>query len=123
MHLSCGVQIESLNINKTSISIVSKYTDFADVFSNKLATKLSKYIGINDYVITLIKRYQPPYGLIYSLGLVKFEILKTYIETNLANGYIKPSKALLSTHILFEKNFDGSLQLCIDYRVLNNLMI
>lgn len=44
--------------------------------------ELSKNTNINKFIIKLIKDKQSLYGLIYSLALVEFEILKTYIQTH-----------------------------------------
>ena len=54
---------------------------------------------------------------------MKLETLKTYIENNLANGFIRPSKSSVGALILFDKKLDGSLKICVDYRGLNNLTI
>lgn len=50
-------------------------------------------------------------------------MLKTYIETNLVNGFIQPSQSPADAPILFIKKIDDSLWLCIDYWGLNNLTI
>ena len=62
--------------------------NFAYIFSNKSAEVLSKHIVINKQVIKLEKSKKPSYGPIYSLRLVELKTLKTYIKTNLANGFI-----------------------------------
>ena len=49
--------------------------------------------------------------------------LKTYIKTNLANGFIHPFKFPTWAPILFDQKLDNSLHLYIDYQSLNNLMI
>ena len=104
--------------------VSAKYSDFADVFSPDLASELPEHIGINDHAIKLVDGcQQPPYGPIYSLGPVELKTLKAYIETNLANGFIRPSKSPVGAPILFDRKSDGSLRLCVDYRGLNNLMI
>ena len=54
---------------------------------------------------------------------MKLEILKAYIETNLVNRFIKPSKLPANALILFDQKSNGSLRLCINYWGLNNLMI
>ena len=54
---------------------------------------------------------------------MELETLKAYIETNLANGFIRPSKSPAGTPILFDRKSDGSLHLCVDYQCLNNLTI
>ncbi len=72
----------------------SEYADFAKFFSLKLTSELSEHTRINDHAIELIDDWQPPYGPIYSLGLVELEILKAYIKNNLANSFIRSSKSL-----------------------------
>ena len=54
---------------------------------------------------------------------MEFEILKTYIENNLANNFIKPSKSFTKASILFDKKLNGSLRLFMDYQDFNNLTI
>ena len=78
---------------------------------------------MNEHAIELEKGKQPPFGAIYSLGPVELETLKTYIEINLANGFIRSSKFPAGAPILFDKKPDGSLRLCVDYRGLNNITI
>ncbi len=80
-------------------------------------------MGINNHAIELVDDWKLFYGPIYSLDLVKLEILKTYIKNNLANNFIKLSKSLVGISILFDKKPDGNLSLYIDYQGLNNLII
>ena len=49
--------------------------------------------------------------------------MKTYIETNLANSFIRPSKSPAGAPILLDRKLDRSLRLCVDYRGLNNITI
>ena len=79
--------------------------------------------SINKHAIELQTDKQPLYGLIYSLGPVELEILKTYIETNLKTGFIWPFKSPAGAFILFDNKPDGSFWLCVNYRSLNNLTI
>ena len=123
VHLFRRPQISGLIAEEVLTKIPAKYLDFADVFSSDLASELPEHIGINNHTIKLVDGQQPPYGLIYNLRPVELETLKAYIETNLANGFIKPSKSLAGAPILFNRKSDGSLQLCVNYRGLNNLTI
>ena len=66
---------------------------------------------------------QPPYGLIYSLGPVELETLKTYITTHIKTGFIWTSKSSAGALILFDKKPDNSFWLCVNYWDLNNLTI
>ena len=102
-------QIAHLKVDKASIKILSKYADFADVFLPKLAAKLPKYTRINNFAIELIDNQHSPYGSIYNLDQVKLKILKTYIDNNLANNFIKFSKSLARASIFFDKKSDRRL--------------
>ena len=87
------------------------------------AIELPENIGMNKHAIELEENKQLPFGPIYSLGPVELETLKTYIKTNLANGFIRPSKSPTGAPILFDQKPDGSLRLCVEYRGLNNITI
>ena len=65
--------------------------------------------GITEHAIKLIEGKQPPYGPIYSLGLVELETLKAYIETLLKIRFIRPFKYPAGASILFHKKPNGSV--------------
>ena len=113
IHPSCQAQVAALMSEETGIP--TEYSDFSNVFSSDSAAELPEHTGINDHPINLLDDKQPPYGPIYSLGPVELETLKTYIETNLASGFIRPSKSPAGAPILFVRKKDGSLRLCVDY--------
>ena len=54
---------------------------------------------------------------------MELETLKAYIKSNLANGFIRPSKSPAGAPILFDRKSDGFFQLCVNYRDFNNLTI
>lgn len=89
----------------------------------KILQKFLKWTGNNNYAIDLIKKQQLSYKLIYSLGSVEIETLKTYIKTNLGNSFIRPFKSLVGALILFVKKPNRRFELCFDYKDLNNLTI
>ena len=124
VHPSRRPQISGLIAKEVSTKISAKYSEFAEVFSSNLASELFEHTRINNYAIKLVDGYQqPPYGSIYSLGPMELEIPKAYIETNLANDFIRPSESPASAPILFNRKSNGSLRLCVNYRDLNNLTI
>ena len=108
---------------KVFTKALAKYSDFTDVFSPDLVSELPEHIGINNYAIELLDGQQPLYGPIYNLETVELETLKAFIETNLANGFIKPSKYPDNAPILFDWKSDGFFRLCVNYQGLNNLTI
>ena len=87
------------------------------------AAELPENTGMNEHAIELEEGKQPPFGPIYSLGPVELETLKTYIKTNLANGFIRLSKSPVGALIFFDQKPDRSLRLCMDYWGLNNIII
>ena len=123
VHPSCKPQVSDLIAEEAPTKVPTEYSNFADVFSPDLASKLPEHTEINNHAIELVNGQQPPYGSIYSLRPVELETLKAYIETNLANGFIRPSNSPTGALILFNQKSDGSLQLCVDYQGLNNLTI
>lgn len=112
---SYKAQIASLKANETFTTVLPKYSNFTNIFSSELVAELPKHMKINNYAIGLINVKQLPYEPIYSLGPVKLENLKTCDEINQSNSFIKSSKSLTSTLILFDQKLDGSYCLCMDY--------
>lgn len=105
------------------ITILVKYLNFINVFSKKLIKLLPERNRTNHPTIRLKKGNQPPFNLIYSLGLIEFKTFKTYIKTYLTIGFITPSKLSDYAIILFIKNVDGNLSLFVDYGKLKDLII
>ena len=116
-------QVGALFFDKALTEVLSEYSDYSNVFSAENVAELLKNTRMTEHAIKLEEGKQPPFGPFYSLSLVKLETLKTYINTNLANGFINPSKSPAETSILFNKKSDISFCLCIDYRGLNNITI
>ena len=117
------LQISGLIVREAPTKISAKYLDFADVFSPDLVSKFPKHTGINNDPIEPVDIQQPPYKPIYWLGLMELETLKAYIETNLANSFIRPFKLPAGASILFDRKSNGFFWLCVDYQDLNNLTI
>ena len=65
-----------------------EYSDYSNVFSAENRVELPENTKINEHTIKLEGDKQLPFGLIYNLGPVELETLKTYIKTNLVNGFI-----------------------------------
>ena len=92
------------SISKTSIHLVRSFSPTSTI-------ELPKLTSISNYAINMIENKQTLFGPIYSLEPVELGILKTYVEINLANGLIRPSKLQVENPILFLPRKDGSLWL------------
>ena len=114
------MQVRVLLFDKASTEVLAEYSDYSNFFLAENVAELPKNMGMNEHAIKLEEGKQPPFGPIYNLGPVELETLKTYIETNLANGFICPSKSPAGAPILFDRKPDKSLHLCMDYWSFNN---
>ena len=85
IHPDKAAQIASLLAEE--VKIPDEYSNFADIFSETKVLILPERINLNEHTIDLEHNKQPPYGLIYSLGPVELETLKTYIKTHLKTRY------------------------------------
>lgn len=135
------VQMTSLNLRKLKMSIhpprktqitllfakklkiPAEYLDFSDVFPGEKALVLLELIKLNQYAIKLQDSQQPSFRPIYRLGPIKSKTLKTYIKTNLANGFICRYKSIVSVFIPFVQKLDSSFCFYINYQDLHNLTI
>ncbi|MBW0461781.1 hypothetical protein O181_001496 [Austropuccinia psidii MF-1] len=61
----------------------------------------------------------PPVGVIYSLSNKESDTLRVYISENVEKGFIWPSSSSTGAPVLFVKNKDEGLHLCVDYHKLN----
>ena len=121
IHPARKAQIALLVAKKVKIS--TKYSDFSDIFSKEKVLILPEPTKLNQHAMKLQESEQLPYRLIYSLGLIELETLKTYIKTNLVNDFIWLLKSLFSAFILFNRKPNGSLCLYVDYLDFYNLTI
>ena len=116
-------QVGALIFNKAPTEVPAEYSDYSNVFSAENVAELPENNGMNEYTIELKEGKQPPFRPIYSLDPVELKTLKTYIKTNLANGFIRPSKFPARALIFFNRKPDRSFRFCVDYRGLNNITI
>ena len=115
--------VVALIFDQTLTTILVEYFNYRIIFSAENATKLLVHTRINDHAIKLEKSKQPLFGSIYSLRPVELEILKTYIKTNLANGFIWPSKSPARAFILFNRKLNRSLRHYMNYYSINIITI
>ena len=81
-------QVKALLFKKAPTEVPAEYSDYSNVFLAKYTVELLENTGINKHTIELKESKLSLFGLIYSLGLVELETLKTYIKINLVNGFI-----------------------------------
>jgi hypothetical protein len=119
--VSAGAQLFSLEIDDDPI-LPADYEDYADFFSEEEAKKLPDRTHTT-HAIELEEDAKVPFGPIYHLSELELRVLRDYLASSEAKGWIKKSKSPAGAPILFIPKPDGSLRLCVDYRALNKITI
>ncbi len=94
------VQLETLDEPLEEPTILKAYRDLADVFSPSNANFLPPHRD-EDHAIELESGKTPPFGPLYNLSEYQLKTLREYIDENLANGFIRPSKSSAGAPGLF----------------------
>ena len=123
VHSKKQAQVEALLFNKVSTKIPEEYSDYSNIFLAENVAELPENTGMNEHAIELEEDKQPPFSPIYSLGQRELETLKTYIETNLANSFIRPFKSPAGAPIFWDRKFDKNLYFRINNQGFNNITI
>ncbi|QRW23485.1 Reverse transcriptase (RNA-dependent DNA polymerase) [Rhizoctonia solani] len=86
-----------------------------------LADLPTQYHEEYDIAIDLVPGAKLSPGPIYSMTNAESRALKQHIDEELATGKICPSTSSTGTPVMFVKKANGSLQLVVDYRKLNDV--
>jgi hypothetical protein len=95
---------------------------YDDVFPKDLPKQLPPHRSI-DHKIELVPGSTPPSRPVYRMSPVELDELKKQLTELLEHGFIRPSKSPYGAPVLFVKKKDGSIRMCIDYRMLNKITI
>lgn len=100
------------------IDVVS---EFPDVFPEELPGLAPK--REIDFTIELVPGTAPISKAPYRMAPAELKELKEQLQELLDKGFIRPSVSPWGAPVLFVKKKDGSLRLCIDYRMLNHVTV
>ena len=116
-----GLQVVDLDNLESSTNLIPEvYQSLAEVFSETQAETLPPYRK-GDHSIDLLEGTTPPFGPMYNLSAKELAVLWEYLDINLANRFIQPSRSSAGAPVLFAPKGDGGLRLCVDYRGLNTI--
>ena len=103
------------------ISELDVVRDYPDVFPKELSgLPPSREVEFN---IELLPGTTPISKAPYRMAPAELEELKKQLQELLDQGFIRPSVSPWGAPVLFVKKKDGTLRLCIDYRMLNQATI
>jgi hypothetical protein len=109
-------------LGKPEDIVPKEYHEFWGVFASKEPTEPPPHRH-QDHRIPLQPGTTPPYEPLCPLSEDKMHALKNYIDTNEKRGWIHASTSPAGVPIHFVNKKDSSLQLCVDYRWLNDITI
>ena len=96
-------------------------SEFVDVFPEELPS-LSPRREVN-FSIDLVPGATPISKAPYRLSPAELQELKKQLQELTDSGFIRPSTSPWGAPVLFVKKKDGSLRMCIDYRLLNSVTV
>src|SRR5258706_11609712 len=102
--------------------VLAQYHDFRDVFSKEAFDELPPW-KVWDHAIDLSPGTELPHSQTFPLSPAEQKELDDFLQENLVNGHIHPSKSPMGAPVFFIKKKDGSLCLMQDYQKLNKIMV
>lgn len=103
----------------TSLENIPVIQDFMDVFPESIPGLLPR--RDIDFTIELMPGATPVLKTPYRMSIPELTELKMPLQELLDKGYIHPSVSPWGALVLFVRNKDKTLRLCIDYQQLNKL--
>ena len=120
------LQMNLLQYNKGYNNVYNnlppEYYNFADIFQAAEKQSLPER-GLHNHAIDLELRQQPSFRKLYLMSLTELNVLKVYLDNTMKAGIVHKSISPAASPVMFVLKSDGSLQLVIDYRRLNNITI
>ncbi|XP_055814138.1 uncharacterized protein LOC129883521 [Solanum dulcamara] len=117
-----GVAEDSLEAVPLPLCIKRVLDDNKDVMPEELPQRLPPQREV-DHQIELILGAKPPAMSPYRMAPPELAELRRQLKELLDAGHIRPSKASFGATFLFQKNKEGAMRLCIDYRALNKVTV
>jgi len=102
--------------------VPSQFHDFLEVFDKEASDQFPTSKPW-DHKIEMKEGFEPKSFKTYNLTPEETKELDSFLEEQLAKGYIRPSKSLMASPFFFVSKKDGKLRPCQDYRYLNEWTI
>ena len=112
-----------MSFESADIEQLSKdYKNFEKMFKNLMSKNALIAYRRWDHSIEFMKEKDILDDYVRTLSEKEKRIVKEYIDENLKKSYIRSSKASAEQSIIFASKSDNEIQLCIDFRKLNNII-
>jgi len=110
--------VEKKNMELENLPL--EYHEFANVFSKTESKPLPDHQPY-DLSIQIKGEQSSPLGPIYLLSALELQMLRKFLDENLKTGIIRTSSSPCGAPVLFVRNKNSLLCLCVDYRGLNKM--
>ncbi len=130
------IQMNNIELNNENTKENDKSTDIKPIYNEHEQRIHIEYkdifdplpIGLppkrsHDHHIELLPDSQPVSKPAYRLASNELDELRSQLDKLLEHGHIRPSHSPFGSPVLFVKKKDGSMRMCVDYRMLNNITI
>ena len=112
------VKIE-IPVDHAAESTQNIWKEFADVVTDDPPVEMPPHREI-EHQIQLKEDSKPVWRHQYRLSFEEKKELQKQVAELIEQGFIRPSTSPYNAPVLFVKKKDGSLRLCVDYRLLND---
>jgi len=102
--------------------VPSQFHEFLKVFDKEASDRFPTSKPW-DHKIKMKERFEPKSFKTYNLTPEETKELDSFLDEQLAKGYIRPSKSPMASPFFFVSKKDGKLRPCQDYRYLNEWTI
>ena len=89
---------------------------YRDMFDNDSAAMLPTH-RVTDHAINIKDGKEAPHGPLYNLSQRELGVLREYLQKEVERGRVVRSTSPAGAPIIFVPKKDGTLRLCVDYRV------
>jgi len=120
----CRAYVATLVVSDSesrSLEDIEVVREFADVFPEDIPG-LPPHREI-EFGIDLVEGATPQSKAPYRMAPAELAELKKQLQELMDTGFIRPSVSPWGAPVLFVKKKDGSLRMCIDYRMLNKVTV
>ena len=107
--------------NQNKIEELQVVRDFAEVFPDEISEVPPEREV--EFTIDLVPSTRPVSMAPYRMSASELSELKKQLEELLAKNFIRPSVSPWGAPVLLVKKKDGSMRLCVDYRLMNKVTI
>ncbi|MCO5576395.1 hypothetical protein L7F22_030205 [Adiantum nelumboides] len=116
-------QVDNESGMQEDLELSNFLNQFQDVFIDDIPRELPPKRGDDDHMIELIPGSSPPNKPPYRVSQAQQEEIMRQVNELVEKKMVKPSSSPFCSPVLLVQKKDGTYRMCVDYRVLNRIII